>query len=128
MEALQSGIYARLAGVLPCPIHDGVPDDVTFPFVTLGEDTEEPVHTKGTGIRVSENTHTLHVFSRYRGMQELTRILDTITQAFDTPIDMSGFGFAEVELIPEHREVFREDDGITRHGIVRIRATIQDIS
>ena len=120
--ALQKAIYDRLKANLTCPVYDHVPDGVTMPYVTLGEDTSVDWSTKLEAGQ--EITHTLHVWSDYNGMAEVKQIIDQVIQALtSSPLQVEGFFvvLARLDMV----ETMRDPEGY-RHGIVRFRFKIQE--
>jgi hypothetical protein len=91
--------------------------------VTIGESTENDISPKGTAFY--EATHTLHVWSRHKGFKEVNEIIDTIAGAFDDALDMAADGYTDCYTRVEYRQTMRDPDGITRHGVVRIRVRMQ---
>jgi len=119
---LQKAIYDRLKANLTCPVYDNVPDGAVMPYVTLGEDTAVDWSTKLENGQ--EVTHTLHIWSEYKGMMEAKQIIDQIIQAItSTPLVVEGFFVvsARVDVV----ETMRDPEGY-RHGIVRFRFKIQE--
>lgn len=119
---LQKAIYDRLKSSLTCPVYDNVPDGAKMPYVTLGEDTAVDWSTKLENGQ--EVTHTLHIWSEYKGMMEAKQIIDQIIQAItSTPLVVEGFFVvsARVDVV----ETMRDPEGY-RHGIVRFRFKIQE--
>jgi len=122
--AFQKALYERLRTRLSVPVYDAVPDGAAFPYVTLGEDTAVDWSTKLQAGQ--EITHTLHVWSRYPGMAEAKQIIDAVVQAL-TAEPLAVEGFAVVVFRFDWSEVLRDPDGITRHGVVRFRAKLQEV-
>ena len=120
---LQKAIYDRLKTSLTCPVYDQVPDGAAMPYVTLGEDTAVDWSTKpAPGMEV---THTLHVWSDYRGMAEAKGIMDEIIQALTVnPLTVEGFAVVSGQL--DMAEAMRDPDGY-RHGILRFRFKILEV-
>lgn len=102
-------------------VFDSMPKNQSYPYISLGEDTANDWSTKTT--TGEEITHTLHVWSRYDGKKEVKEIMNLILEAFSQPLSLdSGFivEFSTVELM----EVLNDPDGITRHGVMRLRFKI----
>ena len=119
---LQKAIYDRLKSSLTCPVYDNVPDGAKMPYVTLGEDTAVDWSTKLEAGQ--EITHTLHVWSEYKGMMETKQLIDSIIQALtETPLTVEGFFVVTVRL--DMVETMRDPEGY-RHGVVRFRFKIQE--
>lgn len=119
---LQKAIYDRLKANLTCLVYDHVPDGVTMPYVTLGEDTSVDWSTKLENGQ--EVTHTLHIWSEYKGMMESKQIIDQVIQALtSSPLQVEGFFVVSARL--DMVETMRDPEGY-RHGIVRFRFKIQE--
>jgi hypothetical protein len=120
---VQKAIYAALTGDatlmgMVTGVFDQPGQNQAFPYITLGEDTNVPDDLLvATG---SQNTHTIHTWSRAAGMSQIKQIMDRVyfvlhrkqltvatTQAFECAIEFS--------------ETFRDADGQTRHGVQRCR-------
>jgi len=125
---LQKAVFDRLVAQLaPTPVYDDVPEESAFPYVVIGEDTGSDWFSSTWGGR--EVTLTIHVWSQYRGMKELKTIMEKVVRNLTnwTP-DLSADNFAVALLIPEFEDQFKEGEGITRHGVIRIRTMIQDLT
>lgn len=120
---LQVAIYNRLNGILSCPLYDAVPQSESFPYATLGEFTGLDWSTKIEPGQ--EVTITLHVWSRKAGMKETQTIMDEIIQAMSEE-KLIVTNFNVVLLLLDMSTTLRDPDGITRHGVVRFRAKIQE--
>jgi hypothetical protein len=123
---LQASLFERLSNdtVLKLKIKgvfDDVPKDQAFPYISLGEDTSIDWSTK-TDIG-EEITHTLHVWSRYKGKKETKEIMNLILEALTQPLELASGFFVEFSKI-ELMEVFHDPDGVTRHGVMRLRFRI----
>jgi hypothetical protein len=124
---LQTIIYQRLSNdsnlkTKNIKTYDSVPSGATFPYISLGDDT---VNNWGTKTGDGEDiTHTLHVWSRYNGKKEAKEIMSLVLQSLtDTPLSL-GSGFSMDFSRMEFMEVITDPDGITRHGIMRMRFKI----
>ncbi|MDF2902369.1 MAG: hypothetical protein K0S25_7 [Bacillus sp. (in: firmicutes)] len=102
--------------------YDDVPSSPSFPYISLGDDTVNNWSTKTS--KGEEITHTLHVWSRYNGKKEAKEIMDLVLQSItSTPLSI-GSGFSMDFSRMEFMEVITDPDGITRHGIMRLRFKI----
>lgn len=128
-QALQKAVYDQLSAYPDMPsVYDDVPVDVkgqpavAFPYVVLGEDTHIPFDTDDS--LGSESTVTLHVWSRYRGKKEAKGIQALIYDALTRqPLMLDAHDLITLEF--EYSEVMLDPDGITRHGVQRFRALIE---
>ena len=123
--ALQTAIYSKLSAdnnltaVLGAKVFDDIPENTSYPYVQLGEDTAIDYSTKdSTGSEVSVN---IDVWSRYRGSLEAKNIMDRIhTLLHDSSLSVTGANFISMRF--EFSDIIRDPDGITRHGVMRFRA------
>ena len=121
--ALQQTVYDQLSGYPGMPtVYDDVPVDAAFPYVVIGDDTHIPFDTDDS--LGSESTLTLHVWSRYRGKKECKDIMALIYAALTRqPLVLDGHDLITIEF--EYSEVVLDPDGITRHGVLRFRALVE---
>jgi hypothetical protein len=104
-------------------VYDDVPEGAAYPYVVIGEETQENVSTKSSDLH--EHTLTIHVWSQYRGRREIKEIM---AQVYDLLHDqsLSVTNAVLVDLKQEFSRDLVEGDGITRHGIMRFRAVVAD--
>ncbi|GAB6171993.1 DUF3168 domain-containing protein [Paradesulfitobacterium aromaticivorans] len=129
VNSLQTAIFNRLTtdAALTAKV-TGVFDDVTpgqaYPYVTLGEDTSADGGTKT--FDGEDVTKTLHVWSRYDGKKEAQEILSLVLESMTRePLLLSGgfsVQFSQLEML----QVFTDADGITRHGVMRLRFRVRN--
>ena len=123
---LQQTIYSTLtaAGLTDASgnavsVYDAVPENVAFPYVAIGEDTA--IDWSAKGMRGEESTLTIHVWSRYRGRKEAKLIMAAIKDALhEQALSVSGENL--ILLRWEYAETFLDQDGLTMHGVCRVRA------
>lgn len=128
LPQLQAALYSRLTGdatvmARVTGIFDAVPQGQTFPYVVLSNDTSADDSTKT--YAQEDITKTIDVWSRYNGKKEaqeiMSLVLDSITQL---PLVFTG-GFSAQFTRLELMETLIDDDGVTRHGILRIRYLVK---
>jgi hypothetical protein len=119
-EEIQAAIYAKVSAI-GWPTYDHVPQESAFPYVVIGDDTSIPWDTDDS--IGSETTCTIHVWSRHRGRKEVKEIMRTIYEALHRQ-ELSIIGGALVECQAELEESFMDPDGLTRHGVIRFRLTV----
>lgn len=126
----QTAIFAALNGQVGAPVKDdptplptGQPDS-GFPYVVIGNDTERPWdHDDKRGANV---TVTLHIWSRKPSFAEAKTIATAIYgKLHRKPIAASGARV--VDCLHEFSDFARDEDGKTRHGVVRYRLTLQEL-
>jgi hypothetical protein len=126
---LQDAIYTRLSAdaalvtTLGAAVYDHVPDSYDFPYVAIGDLTEEANDTMGKTGR--DFTLTLHSWSQFKGYDEIYDIQNRLDQLLDrwTP---TVTGWTATQMLREFFETFRDQDGITRHGVSRYRIHIYE--
>lgn len=128
---LQQAIFSKLNGASLVDydgsaitgVFDDVPEQTNYPYVVIGEETATEAGTKD--VDAHEHTLTIHVWSQYRGLQDIKKIMQQIyTQLHNTAITVSGANL--VNIRHEFENTLLEQDGITRHGVMRFRAVVFD--
>ncbi len=126
--ALQKAVFAALvadAGVgalIGDRVHDAAPRAAVFPYVTIGEGR---VADWSTGTEAgAEHRMALHVWSRERGKAGCWAVLDAIALALhDTALDLEGHVLVNLRI--EATDVGMDRDGISWHGLARLRAVTE---
>ena len=126
---LQKSIFTALNGNVTgvssanIPIYDDVPEGSVYPYVVIGEETASNNGTKT--LDGFEHTITLHVWSQYRGRREIKEIMQSVYEKLhNTAITVTGASL--VNIRQEFSNTLAEQDGITRHGVMRFRAVLFD--
>jgi len=125
---LQEAIFSRLngdstLGDLITGVFDGVPDDTALPIVVIGPSTTSDDGSKTLDAR--DYIFNVDVFSDYRGMKEAKNILQRVYTLLHE-VDVSVSGANLIDLRCEFSSEVLENDGVTRHGVMRFRAFITD--
>lgn len=127
---LQQAIYSALladtglSALVINRIYDDVPQNATFPYVTLGEVT---VREWSTASDVgAEHSLVLHAWSRAHGRKEVKEILGAISNVLDQTV-LTVIGFQLINLQFVSADMRREKDGETYHGIIRLRAITEPL-
>ena len=126
---LQKAIFTALNGNVSgignanVPVYDDVPEGSVYPYVVIGEETAINNDTKTLdGV---EHTLTLHAWSQYRGRREIKEIMQSVYEKLhNTAITVTGASL--VNIRQEFSNTLEEQDGITRHGVMRFRAVVFD--
>lgn len=106
---------ASVTALLANRFFDEPPDDVIFPYATIGR-----VESKPSGEAL-EHAVTLHVWSRYGGRAEAIDCIGALREALhDAPLSVEGRRC--VFIYASFADVFRAGDGRTSHGVLRLRA------
>ncbi|WP_137389933.1 DUF3168 domain-containing protein [Rhodoligotrophos defluvii] len=130
--ALQKALFSHLsanAGVTDLIGPDGIADDVEerrpFPYVTIGEIRTSDWSTQNR--RGHEHHVTIHVWSRAAGRREIQTIMGAIDEALDGPLPALT-GHRLINLRPVFWHALRDPDGVTYHGVVRLRAVTEPLA
>lgn len=126
---LQKALFSTLNGSVTgidsanVPVYDDVPENTAYPYVILGEET-----TANNGSKTLdgvEHTVTMHAWSQYRGRREIKEIMQSIYSLLhNAAISVSGASL--VNIRQEFSTTLAENDGITRHGVMRFRVVVFD--
>lgn len=126
--ALQERIYSTLngdstLGGLVNGIFDSVPEGQTLPVVIIGAQSTSDNGSKNLDGR--DYIFNVDVYSDYRGMKEIKNIQKEIYRLLhESSLSVSGASFVDCRC--EFTTDILEDDGITRHGVMRFRAFVMD--
>lgn len=128
---LQKGVYSTLisAGITDSSgsaitgVFDDVPEGTEYPYITIGEDTAVDVSSKDKTI--FEHTLTIHAWSQYRGRRDIKELMEQVHNALHN-VAITVDGASLCNLRQEFQTTLLENDGITRHGVMRFRAVVSD--
>lgn len=124
---VQTAVYSRLTGISALTdllaegadsILDHVPPGTAFPYVVIGEMTTRPFDTQthqGCDLALA-----LHAYSQGSGMKEVKSIVSALTDALHDQV----FVVPNQTLIlcqKTDTSMTLEQDGVTRHGVIRLR-------
>jgi Protein of unknown function (DUF3168) len=129
--SLQQSIYATIAtdpGVIALVgsprIHDDVPQNTPYPYLTLGQSTTRDWSTATEPGE--EHILTLHVWSREAGHKQAQEIVDALRVALhDRTMTLAGHRLINLRHV--FSDARREADGETYHGILRLRAVTEPL-
>ncbi|MGX1512237.1 DUF3168 domain-containing protein [Streptomyces collinus] len=129
MLPVQSAVYARLrddatlAGLV-AGVYDYVPEDVTYPYIVIGEATETPDNRHGGFGR--QTVVTLHVWSRYQGYTQALRIGARVTALLDhQPLTLPGLDWIATRFEFSQTLTDPEPPGDIRHLVLRYRVVTE---
>lgn len=123
---LQVAIRQRLLNYVPVSskvsaVYDHVPQDAEFPYIRIGEDTAIDFDTDSSVG--TEHTIHIHVWSRYRGKQEVKEIQQAVYDALQRhALPLPDLNLVSIDF--EFSETVLDADGLTRHGVQRFRVLI----
>ena len=126
---LQKAVFTALSGNVTglsgvnVSIYDDVPENTSYPYVVIGEETASNNGTKT--VDGLEHTLTIHAWSQYRGRREIKEIMQSVYENLHNT-DISVSGASLVNIRQEFNTPLAENDGITRHGVMRFRAVVFD--
>ena len=126
--ALQERIYSTLngdstLGALINGVFDSVPDGQSLPVVIIGEQSSSDNGSKTLDGR--DYVFNVDVYSDYRGMKQIKNIQKEIYRLLhESSLSVSGASFVDCRC--EFTTDIIEDDGVTRHGVMRFRAFVTD--
>lgn len=120
LSAVQKAIYTALSAV-PMTVYDDVPENAAFPYASIGETSLTDAGNK-TG-NADDQYETVHVWSRAKGFKECKDMMAAVVKALSGAVySEQGYGIVFVEL--DQLTTLRDPDGLTRHGVVRIKFNV----
>ena len=124
-QAIYTALYQRVidSDGIYAAIYDDVPEGAAYPFVVIGEETTANNGTKT--IDGIEHTLTIHVWSQYRGRKQIKELMQSVYDLLHNT-DITVSGASQVNIRQEFSTTLAENDGITRHGVMRFRAVVFD--
>lgn len=116
IDAIQTAIYKALVAeaVTVC---DHVGENAAFPYTTIGETSAVDTGTKTD--HSDDCYETLHVWSRANGFKECKTIIKAVVSALSA-YNYAESGYQIVFIGIDSINLFRDPDGLTRHGVVRV--------
>ena len=124
MTALQTGLFDLLSAGQTTPVYDDVPEDVLFPYITIGAFTCKRVADKTSDIW--DASIQIHIWSNYNGKAEVNAIANDITTVVSSVVpDLSAQGFSVISQDVDFFEAFPEEE-FGYHGVLTIVVTIQN--
>ena len=79
VQTLNKVLFDLLKAALPCPVHDGVPQNQRTPYVAIVETDCLPWNSKTT--KGAEITATIRAYSTYRGDKEVSGLASAVMAA-----------------------------------------------
>lgn len=127
MFELQKGIFQNLTSnpsltAKVTGVFDSVNEGQEFPYVTISEPIMLPFETKqkfGEELSI-----VIHAWSTYNGKKEAVDILNLCLSSLSTRMILDGFKVQKVKV--DEIRVFDDADPRIRHGILRMKYTIQN--
>ena len=100
------------------------PETLTFPYVTVG--ISQTLSDNAECIPGSESFQDLHVFTRAAGFELCKRIGATIRDELDDASLSLGENRC-VEIRFDSERYFKDQDNLTKHGVVTFRALVEPL-
>ncbi|GGD09154.1 DUF3168 domain-containing protein [Aquisalinus flavus] len=128
---LQQAVYVRLtadAGVKallgdPARVHDGVPEETIFPYLTLGAARTRDWPGVDGG---QEHDLRLTAWSRHGGRGEVKQVIAAVHAALhDASMSVSGFHLVSIRYV--FGDTWRLADNETWQGVMRFRAVTHPV-
>ena len=99
------------------------PENTSYPYVVISEETT--ANNGSVTLDGVEHTLTIHAWSQYRGRREIKEIMESVYSLLHNgAISVSGASL--VNIRQEFSTTLAENDGITRHGVMRFRVVVFD--
>lgn len=118
--ATHEGVHTVLGN--PPRLYDNAPEDPVYPYLTYGAARSEDIG--GDDAVLTAHVLTLHIWSRYGGRTESLTLINEVRAA----IEQEGLSFDGCHLISAsviYSDVFRNSDGRTLHGILRVSLRLE---
>lgn len=99
----------------------------TFPAIVLGEDQELPADSVGRYTTLHSN---IHIWVREAGLGGAKEIAGAVRRILSSPQRSSWTrdGYRSLDVTFEGSRFLRDPDGVTSHGIVSFRSTIEELA
>lgn len=123
---LHDAQVARIEAETSYKVFDDMPKQEPYPYVTMGEMTGRDWSDKFEPGQ--EVYSTIHIWSQYAGRKEAADMGDGILQALSkSPLDLAPNFRAVLDEL-DMNELIIDIDGKTRHGILRMKYLIEEVS
>ena len=126
--ALHLAQVTRIEAQTSYNVFDDNPENEPYPYVVMGEMTARDWSDKSEPGQ--EVYSTIHIWSRYKGRKEADEMADALEQALTlSPLDLSPDFHAVLDGndIFDSYDLIIDIDGITRHGILKLRYLIEEV-
>lgn len=126
-RALQKAVLKNLESYQPLmdmvnQVTEAPEKDDPYPYVVLGDQNSTPFETKTSfGENITMDFHVWSGKTRAEAQEISSRVLEGITYK---PLEFEGFTFVAKKLMLA--QVINDTDGVTKHGIIKVRFTINN--
>lgn len=122
LTALQEAIFGALDGTISCPVYDFVPQNSSFPYVTIA--FHDLTVDDFLNARKDEDIIYFSVWSDYRGQKEILDIMDEMEGLLhEKRLPLSTGRTALMRILTKRTN--REPDGVTYMGQLRLRVLLE---
>lgn len=104
-------------------VYDHVPPGAATPFVVIGDETA--VDDSMSLMDAQEHTLTIHCWSEGASTLEVKRMQAAVRNALHDA-DLNLLDGICVNIRCEFKEIMRDPDGVSWHGVMRFRAVTHD--
>lgn len=120
--AFQTAIYTELNTNLSVPIYDSVPQDASYPYVTI--DFQDSSNADYLSNRKEEKIMYFAVWSDYRGQKEVLEIMAELDSLLDEKrFTLTTGRIAQMRVLSKRTN--READGVTYMGQLRLQVLLE---
>jgi hypothetical protein len=126
--ALHKAEADRIEAQTSYKVFDANPENEAYPYIVKGEVTARDWSDKSEPGQ--EVYSTIHFWSQYPGRKEVDEMVDAVLQALTvSPLDLSPNFRAVLDGndIFDSYDLIVDIDGMTRHGILRLRYLIEEV-
>ena len=116
-KALHKALLAQLTSLCSCGVYDGVPQNVTYPYVVL--DSTVSGNEDLTNYRVDRRFYYLSIWSRNHGQAEVMGIMEEIDAIHNTTFSLDTGEMCSIRV--DRKQTSREPDNLTFMGQVTLR-------
>lgn len=126
-RALQKATFKNLESYQPLmemvnQITESPGKDDPYPYVVIGDQSSTPFETKSSfGENITMDFHVWGGTTRAEAQDISSRVLEALTYK---PLMFEGFTFVAKKLVLA--QVITDTDGVTKHGIIKVRFTINN--
>lgn len=125
---LHKAQVTRIEAQTSYKVFDDNPENEPYPYVVMGEMTTRDWSDKSEPGQ--EVYSTIHIWSRYHGRKEADEMADALLQALTvSPLDLGPDFHAVLDGndIFDSYDLLIDIDGVTRHGILKLRDLIEEV-
>lgn len=126
--AFHQAVFKLLSGSSGYAVYDMFPQQAKFPYIALGEVSNAPWDDKSKAGH--SFLYSIHLWSQYQGRQEITTMTNVVLGLlFPEGCWQPDLGpnLRLVLMIKDMVDYIKDLDGVSVHGIVRVKALIEEV-